>query len=232
MVPTQLTQTPAQVRPDLDQLGEMMADLTLGGRVQLVLVGPGLVPPASGGNGRVRLRFECFGLHFMSSAAASSDPDALGAFAEQSCGVRRRAERCEKIVDAILRQRPVDRGGEGAHLLEPAGECQAVGGDRLDVHTRIGTGGHLDRPVRGILELAAALAFQGRARDGPCRKFGMGTGDAHDRDAAPLLAAGSFARIPARMPHYAWTDHETVVQINGGPFDITYVSPKDDPRAN
>lgn len=63
--------------------------------------------------------------------------------------------------------------------------------------------------------------------------FGMGTGDAHDRDAAPLLAAGSFARIPARTPHYAWTDQETVVQINGvGPFDITYVDPKEDPRTN
>jgi hypothetical protein len=63
--------------------------------------------------------------------------------------------------------------------------------------------------------------------------FGMGTGEALDRDAAPLLAADSFVRIPARVPHFAWTDQETVVQINGmGPFDITYVSPKDDPRTN
>jgi Domain of unknown function (DUF4437) len=63
--------------------------------------------------------------------------------------------------------------------------------------------------------------------------FGMGTGEVLDRDAAPLLAAGSFVGIPARMPHYAWTDQETVVQINGmGPFDITYVNPKDDPRTH
>jgi quercetin dioxygenase-like cupin family protein len=63
--------------------------------------------------------------------------------------------------------------------------------------------------------------------------FGMGAGEALDRDAAPLLAAGSFVGIPARMPHYAWTDQETVVQINGmGPFDINYVNPKDDPRTN
>jgi quercetin dioxygenase-like cupin family protein len=63
--------------------------------------------------------------------------------------------------------------------------------------------------------------------------FGMGTGEALDRDAAPLLAAGSFVRIPARMPHFAWTERETVVQINGmGPFDITYVNSKDDPRTN
>jgi hypothetical protein len=63
--------------------------------------------------------------------------------------------------------------------------------------------------------------------------FGMDTGEALDRDAAPLLAPGSFVRIPARMPHFAWTDRETVVQINGmGPFDITYVDSKDDPRTN
>jgi hypothetical protein len=33
------------------------------------------------------------------------------------------------------------------------------------------------------------------------------------------------------MPHYASADGETIVQINGmGPFDVTYVDPKDDPR--
>ena len=64
-------------------------------------------------------------------------------------------------------------------------------------------------------------------------EFGMGTGEVHDRDAAPLLAPGSFVGIPARTAHYAWTDRETVVQINGmGPFDITYVDPKNGPRTN
>jgi hypothetical protein len=64
-------------------------------------------------------------------------------------------------------------------------------------------------------------------------EFGMGTGEVPERAAAPLLAAGSFVGIPARMPHYAWADQETVVQINGmGPFDITYVNSKDDPRTN
>ena len=33
------------------------------------------------------------------------------------------------------------------------------------------------------------------------------------------------------MPHFAFTTEETVVQINGtGPFDVTYIDPKDDPR--
>ena len=33
------------------------------------------------------------------------------------------------------------------------------------------------------------------------------------------------------MPHYAMATVETIVQINGvGPFDVTYIDPKDDPR--
>jgi hypothetical protein len=33
------------------------------------------------------------------------------------------------------------------------------------------------------------------------------------------------------MPHYAWANGETIVQINGtGPFDVKSVDPKDDPR--
>ena len=62
-------------------------------------------------------------------------------------------------------------------------------------------------------------------------KFGMSTGENLDRQAAPLLQPGSFVRIPAGTAHFAWTDQETVVQINGmGPFDVVYVNPDDDPR--
>ncbi|MCL5779037.1 cupin domain-containing protein [Limibaculum sp. FT325] len=62
--------------------------------------------------------------------------------------------------------------------------------------------------------------------------FGMGAGDVHDTSKAPLLAPGSFVRIPTGMAHFAWTEAETVVQINVmGPFGITYVNPHDDPRS-
>ncbi|GLQ54013.1 cupin domain-containing protein [Devosia nitrariae] len=62
--------------------------------------------------------------------------------------------------------------------------------------------------------------------------FGMATGETHDRAAAPLLAAGSFVRIPVGEAHYAWTQEETIVQLNGiGPFGVEYVDPMDDPRA-
>ena len=46
------------------------------------------------------------------------------------------------------------------------------------------------------------------------------------------LAAASFVHIPAGTPHYAIAETESVVQINGvGPFDVVYLNPKDDPRA-
>jgi quercetin dioxygenase-like cupin family protein len=61
--------------------------------------------------------------------------------------------------------------------------------------------------------------------------FGMSTGEMHDRAMAPLLPVGSFVRIPADEAHFAWTDRETVVQINGmGPFGVEYVNAEDDPR--
>ena len=62
-------------------------------------------------------------------------------------------------------------------------------------------------------------------------RFAVAAGEKLDRAAAKPLPAGSFVHLPAGMPHYAWADGETVVQINGmGPFDVKYVDPKDDPR--
>lgn len=61
--------------------------------------------------------------------------------------------------------------------------------------------------------------------------FAVTSGESVDRASAKPLPAGSFVHLPAGMPHYAWTDGETVVQINGvGPFDVIYLDPKDDPR--
>ncbi len=62
-------------------------------------------------------------------------------------------------------------------------------------------------------------------------RFGVGSGEKLDRAAAKPLPPGSFVHLPAGMPHFAWADGETIVQINGtGPFDVKYVDPKDDPR--
>jgi quercetin dioxygenase-like cupin family protein len=62
-------------------------------------------------------------------------------------------------------------------------------------------------------------------------RFAVSAGEKLDKDSAKALPAASFFHLPAGMAHFALADGETVVQINGfGPFDVTYVDPKDDPR--
>lgn len=62
-------------------------------------------------------------------------------------------------------------------------------------------------------------------------RFAIASGEKLDRESLKPLPAASFVHLPAGMPHYAWAEVESVVQINGvGPFDVIYVDPKDDPR--
>ncbi len=62
-------------------------------------------------------------------------------------------------------------------------------------------------------------------------RFAIASGETMDREALHPLPAASFVHLPAGMPHYARTEGETIVQINGtGPFDVVYIDPKDDPR--
>lgn len=61
--------------------------------------------------------------------------------------------------------------------------------------------------------------------------FHLGTGDTADRAKTRALPAGSFFAFEPGMTHYAFTDEETVVQLNStGPWALTYVNPADDPR--
>jgi quercetin dioxygenase-like cupin family protein len=63
-------------------------------------------------------------------------------------------------------------------------------------------------------------------------KFGVVGGETVDRKALKPVVPGSFINIPAGTSHYAIAESESIVQINGdGPFDITYLNPNDDPRA-
>ena len=58
---------------------------------------------------------------------------------------------------------------------------------------------------------------------------GMG-GRADSRKAQPWPAGSFFARPPG-MAHYVFVEEETVIQISTvGPWGLTYVNPKDDPR--
>lgn len=59
----------------------------------------------------------------------------------------------------------------------------------------------------------------------------LGTGDSIRVADANILAAGTFITATANAHHYAVARGKTVVQVHGqGPFVITYVNPKDDPR--
>ena len=61
--------------------------------------------------------------------------------------------------------------------------------------------------------------------------FHMGTGDKLDKTKTHALPAGAIGIMQPGTNHYAWTAEETIVQLNGnGPWGITYVDPKDDPR--
>lgn len=56
-------------------------------------------------------------------------------------------------------------------------------------------------------------------------------GDTFDASALKDLAAGSFALMPTKMTHYVRAKGETIVQVHAmGPFAMTYVNAKDDPR--
>jgi quercetin dioxygenase-like cupin family protein len=61
--------------------------------------------------------------------------------------------------------------------------------------------------------------------------FTLGMGESADRSKAKPLNAGSFFAMHPGMAHFAFTDEETVIQLNStGPWTLTYVNPKDDPR--
>jgi len=59
----------------------------------------------------------------------------------------------------------------------------------------------------------------------------LGMGDSLHTQGAHALAAGAFITVKAQEHHFAIARGKTVVQVHGeGPFAITYINPKDDPR--
>jgi hypothetical protein len=91
----------------------------------------------------------------------------------------------------------------------------------------------------------AAILLGSPAKEGPFvlrLKFPAGFAvppHRHSKDEYVTVIAGAFAvasgekidRASAKPLPHAVVDVETIVQINGvGPFDVTYVDPKDDPR--
>lgn len=61
--------------------------------------------------------------------------------------------------------------------------------------------------------------------------LGLGMGETFDKSKVRYLPAGGYARMPKGQRHFAVAKGATVIQVHGaGPFDITYVNEKDDPR--
>ena len=62
--------------------------------------------------------------------------------------------------------------------------------------------------------------------------FLVGMGDSLAPARATTLEPGGFVTVGANMHHYAIARGRTVVQVQAmGPFVLTYVRPKDDPRS-
>jgi quercetin dioxygenase-like cupin family protein len=62
-------------------------------------------------------------------------------------------------------------------------------------------------------------------------RMGYGMSDKLDKAKAKTLTAGHHAVMKAEMNHWVFARGPTEIQVSGkGPFQITYVDPKDDPR--
>jgi quercetin dioxygenase-like cupin family protein len=61
--------------------------------------------------------------------------------------------------------------------------------------------------------------------------FRVGMGKKADPSKARAMPTGSFIAFAPGTPHFVSVDEETVVQLNNiGPWELTYLDPKDDPR--
>ena len=59
----------------------------------------------------------------------------------------------------------------------------------------------------------------------------VGMGDKYDEASMKSLNQGGFASMPMKMNHFVKAKGATQINISSmGPFEITYVDPKDDPR--
>jgi quercetin dioxygenase-like cupin family protein len=59
----------------------------------------------------------------------------------------------------------------------------------------------------------------------------LGMGKTADQGKAQALPAGGFFAMSPGMEHFVFAEEDTVVQLNStGPWGLTYIDPKDDPR--
>lgn len=61
--------------------------------------------------------------------------------------------------------------------------------------------------------------------------FSMGSGEMFDKAKATEIREGGFAAMPPKFAHFAFSKSGATIQLHGmGPWGITYINPKDDPR--
>ncbi len=61
--------------------------------------------------------------------------------------------------------------------------------------------------------------------------FKIGDGETADKAKTKTLPAGSFYTFSPGKAHFGYTEEETIIQLSTvGPWALTYVNPKDDPR--
>jgi quercetin dioxygenase-like cupin family protein len=62
-------------------------------------------------------------------------------------------------------------------------------------------------------------------------EFFIGVGEKPEEGKGIALKPGDVAIMQPKTPHYAYTKQATEVQVHGvGPWTLTFVNPKDDPR--
>lgn len=61
--------------------------------------------------------------------------------------------------------------------------------------------------------------------------FSMGAGEKFDERTMPQMPLGGFALMPAGTAHYGYAKAACIIQVHGvGPWTVTYVDSRDDPR--
>lgn len=131
-------------------------------------------------------------------------------------------------AETVIRMAPADMAWTDGPSLLPSGSRIAVlSGDPSKqapfvFRLRFPAGYQIPAHTHSIPELVTVVSGT----------LNFGLGDRLDRGATQPLIAGAFVDIPAGVAHYAWTDTDVVIQVHGvGPFDIMYVDPASDPRA-
>jgi hypothetical protein len=117
--------------------------------------------------------------------------------------------------------------GPGPAALPPGGQMAVVDGDpskagaKFVIRAKMPDGyrvpPHFHPTDENIIVISGNLA--------------IGMGDKWDDASLKSLGVAGFARMPKGMHHFALARGATEIQVHGvGPFDVTYLNPKDDPR--